>query len=403
MHAMNSLPRDEKIRALRSLLTALPEKDWRVLQVRNELYYYYLHPNLFIWCARAGLETNSQTLNELHLVDFDAFKNLGWVFTERDKLAELLKQYPGDLQESVRQVHCTPPDDSEWHSPPELTAPIPEICKFLVNGFELIRRYTSSKHKEELASFIEDLSTSHSTELQHIFSEIQKISCAHYEEEAKKAQYLDGADLLEFYDNEWTDAGKNYFTMLRFYRSVSSEVLHLMRLSWNMKFFEAVGEKRYCRLTEAALSILSQQEDGDLINRQSLTKALQSLFDAHELSQKCGSDIDPINTIEFHSTHLEKGFFKLLSWHYAVRAVEISFNSYPLPTFLDIVNDMFKEVCSIIRLQSMDGARLWLASHLLRNLIQEACFQALVDNHLEEVCTKFERLLGESPYDGGHL
>ncbi|KXN83282.1 hypothetical protein AN958_01615 [Leucoagaricus sp. SymC.cos] len=188
MHSMNSLPRDDKIRALRSLLTALPEKDWRVLQVRNELYYYYLHPNLFIWCARAGPETSSQALNELRLVDFNAFKSLGQVFMERDKLTELLKEacYPEDLQESVRQVHCTPPDDSEWHSPPELTAPISEICKFLVNGFELLRRYTSSKHKKEFASFIQDLFTSRSTESQHIFSKIQEISCARYEEEAKK-------------------------------------------------------------------------------------------------------------------------------------------------------------------------------------------------------------------------
>ncbi|KXN81738.1 Cullin-1 [Leucoagaricus sp. SymC.cos] len=421
MHSMNSLPRDEKIRALRSSLTALPDKDWRVLQVRNELYYYYLHPNLFIWCARAGLETNNQILNELRLFDFNAFKSLGQVFTERDKLAELLSQacvnryliyatllisclgqYPEDLQESVRQVHCTPPDDSEWHSLPELTAPIPEICKFLVNGLDLVRCYMGSKHEEKLANFTQDLFTSRSAESRYIFSKIQEIACARYEEEVKKAQYLDRADLLKFYDNEWADTWDS-FTGLLLYRRASSKILYLTQSYWNMKLFEAMGEQRYCRLTEAALSVLTQQEGGDLINRKLLTKALQTLFDAYELPRKCRSDIDPINTARFHRRHFEKGFFKLLSRRYAARAVEISLNSYPLPTFLDIVYDMFHEDCSIIGLRSMDDARLSWTSFLFQNLIQEACVQALVDHRSEEVCTEFGRLLGKSAYNSGHL
>ncbi|KXN81737.1 hypothetical protein AN958_03774 [Leucoagaricus sp. SymC.cos] len=385
MHAMNSLPRDEKIRALRSLLTVLPEKDWEVLAIRNDLYYYCLHPNLFPWCARAGLETSSQTLNELRLVDFNAFKSLGRIFAERDELAELLEQYPEDLQESVRQVHCTPPDDSEWHSPPEVTAPIPEICKFIVNGYELLCRYTGR-----------------STEFRHILSKIQEISYAHCEEEAKKAQCLDGAALLEFYDNKWANDGDISFYGFNSHYHVCMSLFGLVKSSWDVKFFGAMGEKGHCRLTEAVLSIFAQQEDGNLINRKLLTKVLLAVFHAAKQLRKCGSGIDPTNTPKFHSTHLKKGIFKLLSRHYGTRTAEISLNSYPLPTFLDTVNDMIDEVCNIIGLRIMYNPLPW-HDYLLEDLIQEACVQALVDKHLEEVCTEFGRLLGESPYDGRRL
>ncbi|KXN83279.1 Cullin-1 [Leucoagaricus sp. SymC.cos] len=405
MHSMNSLPRNEKTQALKALFTALPEKDWRILEFRNELYYHYLHPDLLIWCARAGLESSSRTLQGLRLLDFDAFRNFGKVFIEREELEQLLTQYPEDLRERVSQVYHIPPDDSEWDPPPDLTAPVTEICEFIIDEFDLVRCYNKSERKEELGNFIKDILTSRSTQdSRRLFSKIQDICTVRYEEAVKKAQYLDGSDLLEFYDSEWEDT---WDWVYRFDwgigRHAALRILELLESSWNTKFFEAMGKGRYCRLTETALSILTRQENGDLINRQSLTNAFGSLFDGRELPRKRGSDIDPINTIGYHRTHLEKGCLKFLSRHYAAKAVEISSNPCPLPTFLDIVDDMFHEDCSIIGLQTMDNACRSGASYLLRDFIREACVQALVDNRLEDVFTEFGRLLEKSAHNDGHL
>ncbi|KAJ3570080.1 hypothetical protein NP233_g4635 [Leucocoprinus birnbaumii] len=379
MYDMNGCPRDEKVIKLdQTVFSAKPLT--RQLLFRDELYDQ-LHERLLRWCAYSGL-TAGEVLDKLRLVNPRMFRELGI-----ESGSDELQKFPDDIRQhicSTPYIITLPPPEvrQQFNGPPEHSASEHEIKEYITHILDLVLSSThESSCLDDFHRFVDRISSQGKSEL--VQSQLQDHLSSHLTNLLKKKvlNTMEKSDLLRYYVDAW----KAYRTFIAMLSSDNEWIKAAVLDAWRTSFYEALQEPKH-RLTHTTLELIDRRRQGDLFNKHRLHGFIHSLTQVksnNNLPASSGNTDHGVFETDFKSLYLEstKQFYE--------KEAAVLFSKHNILSYLEHVQERLQEEREYIAALDLPGGT---GEDML--IYTQACTEAMLKDHFQNICTEFKSLLG---------